>query len=92
MRKAFFASVLLLACGLAPRASAADLTPADPGSLGIPQPTFMTSCTVSCYPNPYSPGPPLSCTSASGNCYHYSPKGVEMISCDGVNYFCPTYF
>lgn len=100
MRKSLFVSALLLltACGLAwtSSAAAADLTPADPrldlGSLDIPQPTFMTSCTVSCNPDPYNPSaPPLSCSSSSGSCYHASPKGVEMIFCDGVAYACPTY-
>jgi hypothetical protein len=101
MRKAFFVSALLLltACGLAWSASAAaaDLTPADPGldlgSLGIPQPTFMASCTVYCNPDPYNPSAtPISCSSSSGNCYHSAPKGVEMLFCDGVVYVCPMYF
>jgi hypothetical protein len=101
MRKAFFVSALLLltACGLAWSASAAaaDLTPADPrldlGSLGIPQPTFMASCTVYCNPDPYNPSAPrMSCSSSTGNCYHHTPKGVELLTCDGVTYACPTYF
>ena len=97
MRKAFFVSALLLltACGLAWSASAAaaDLTPADPRlDLGSPQPTFMTSCTVYCSPDPYNPSaPPISCSSSSGNCSHGYPKGVEFIFCDGVAHWCPTY-
>jgi len=102
MRKAFFVSALLLltACGLAWSASAAaaDLTPADPkldlGSLGIPQPTFMASCTVYCSSDPYNPSapPPPSCSSSSGNCSHGYPKGAEFIFCDGVAYACPLWY
>jgi hypothetical protein len=92
MRKTLLLPSLLLTLAGSASAATADLTPAAPSSLGIPQPTFMTSCTVSCYSSdPYNPSaPPLSCTSTSGNCYHYVVKSAEVISCDGVMQFCPT--
>ena len=84
MRKALFASALLL---FAVSASAADLAtpaPIPAPDLFTPKPTPAAACTVSCWWDPS-----ISCTSQSGNCHHPFVKGLEWISCDGHSQVCP---
>jgi hypothetical protein len=97
MRRAFFASalLLLLACSLAWGASSTDLKPLDgpQGSVPVTKPTPPPpppppppACPVSCWLDPT-----ITCTSQVGDCHHINAKGVEWLTCDGVTYLCPGF-
>ena len=51
------------------------------------------SCTVQCWPDPNNPSaPPLSCTSATGNCSSGGKGTFFYIMCDGNMIVCPEYW
>jgi hypothetical protein len=101
MSRAFFASALLLflACGLAWGASATDLKldgtqGAVPMTKPTPPPPPPPSgpCTLECWLDPNNPSaPPLTCTSATGNCSSGGKGTFFYIMCDGNMLVCPEY-
>ena len=101
MRKTFTLSVLVLAMALGIAWSAADSSAPTEQRLRELEAQILgpaagsvaaASCTVQCPPDFYNPSaPPVSCTSATGNCGSGSKGAVTFILCDGQVYFCPSY-
>jgi len=51
------------------------------------------SCTLQCWPDPNNPSaPPLTCTSATGNCSSGGKGTFFYIMCDGNMLVCPDYY
>lgn len=89
MRKAFFAStlLLLLACSLSWGASVADLKPLDGTQEAVPMAKPPSGpCTVTCWNDPT-----ITCTSQTGNCTTGGFWGIWWITCDGTYHYCPEF-